>query len=322
MPDPAFSVVIPSCNRANLLDRALKSVRAQTFQDFEVIIADDGSTDNTPDLIERWRIHFEDRLSTLWLDHGGAAMARNAGIAVSRGRAVAFLDSDDEWLPQHLEVCHTALLANPEAGMIFTDHIIQSDARIRTQAPLSGSLQELVRNIILRRVVIATPSVVVRRDVFGKVGTFNKELNGTEDWECWSRIAVEYPVAQVSSATVVIYQHPDNFSRDPVALERQLWAAVGAICKLKILSYCSKEEVKARAYLDMAEFYAQKAFRGRAMLKLGMAAIHSGKIMFSRDFHRVMARIALPLVAYRLIRKRVSKGVAIREGYQQGAMDR
>src|SRR5574341_379304 len=158
MPDPVFSVVIPSYNRANLLDRALKSVRSQTFQGFEVIIADDGSTDDTPDLIKRWRTHFGDRLRTLWLDHSGAAMARNAGIAASRGRAVAFLDSDDEWLPQHLEVCYTALQANPEAGMIFTDHIIQSDARIHTQAPLSGSLHELVRSIILRRAVIATPS--------------------------------------------------------------------------------------------------------------------------------------------------------------------
>jgi glycosyltransferase involved in cell wall biosynthesis len=322
MSDPMFSVVIPSYNRANLLNRALMSVRSQTFQDFEVIIVDDGSTDSTPDLLEQWRAHFGDRLHTLWLDHGGAAMARNAGIAASKGQAMAFLDSDDEWLPEHLEVCYVGLLAKPEAGMIFTDHIIQSDERIRTHAPLSGSLRELVRNIILRNVVIATPSVVVRREVFEKVGVFAKELNGTEDWECWVRIAVECPVVQVPSATAVIHQHPDNFSRDPVTLEKQLQAAVSAISRLNILSYCSKEEIEARAYLDMAEFYAQKAFRGRAILRLGMAAIRSGGIVFSRDFHRVMARIALPLVAYRLVRKRASKGVAIQEDYQLRAVDR
>jgi hypothetical protein len=171
-------------------------------------------------------------------------------------------------------------------------------------------------------VVIATPSVIIRREAFERVGGFDKELNGTEDWEYWVRIAVEYPIAQVPSATVVIYQHPDNFSRDPEALDNQLQAAVRAICRLKIQSYCSKREVEARAYLDMAEFYAQKAFRSRAMLKLGMAAMRSSEVIFSRDFHRVIARIMLPLAAYRLIRKRVSKGIAIQEGYQIGIADR
>lgn len=308
MPDPVFSVVIPSYNRANFLNRALGSVLSQTFQDYEVIVADDGSTDETPKLLDEWRERFGGRLRILWLAHGGASAARNAGISASRGRAVAFLDSDDEWLPQHLSTCCTALQVSPEAGLIFTDHIIQSDERIRTRAPNVASRHEMVRNIILRRAVVLTTAVVVSRRVLEKAGAFKNELCGTEDWELWARIAIDHSVVQVPEATVIIHQHLDNHSRDPFALDAQFHAAAQEICRLRISPYCGADEVIARAFFDTAEFYAIKAERGRAWRNLAMALWNDASIVRSRGCLRVVARATLPPAIYHWLRARSRRG--------------
>lgn len=308
MSEPMFSVIIPSYNRADFLDRALRSVLAQTCQDFEVIIADDGSTDRTPELIADWQRQFDGRLRVLWLAHGGAAAARNAGIAASRGRMIAFLDSDDEWLPHHLATCQEALRTVPDAGLIFADHIIQSDARIRTRAPQCRSQRELVRGIILRRIVLATPALVISRAAVRAVGSFNEALHGTEDWELWSRIAVCHPVAQATEATAVIYQHPDNYSSDPFKLETNIHAAAREICKLSITQYCRAQEVRGRAYFDAAEFYAMKAEHGRAWRNLALAAWHGGATVASRDYLRATMRAVLPAAAYRWLRAKAWRG--------------
>lgn len=322
MSEPMFSVIIPSYNRAAFLDRALRSVLAQTCQDFEVIIADDGSTDRTPELIAQWQQQFNGRLHPLWLAHGGAAAARNAGIAASRGQMIAFLDSDDEWLPHHLATCREALGREPDAGLIFTDHIIQSDARIRTRAPRSQSQRELVRSIILRRVVLATPAIAISRAAVAAVGSFNEALHGTEDWELWARIAVHYPVAQASEATAVIYQHPDNYSCDPFKLETHIHAAARAICRLPIAPYCRTEEVLMRAHLDAAEFYAMKAERRRAWRNLALAAWHGGAAVVSRDYLRATSRAVLSYRAYRWLRAKVWRGVFNRQPQAwDGAME-
>ena len=113
---PLVSVIIPTYNRAHFLERAINSVLGQTFTDFELIVADDGSNDSTPDVLKK----FQDRLIGIHQEHAGVSAARNAGIQHSIGRLLAFLDSDDEWYPDKLNrqvrmhneenlffICHT-----------------------------------------------------------------------------------------------------------------------------------------------------------------------------------------------------------------------
>jgi glycosyltransferase involved in cell wall biosynthesis len=303
MVKPSISVVIPTYNRAPLLPRALKSVASQGFSDYEVIVADDGSSDDTSEVIKSWQSILGEKLRPIWLDHRGAAVARNAGMCASNGEVVAFLDSDDEWLPEHLEVGFRAFQNNPNIGIAFTDHFIHSDERIRTKVRISDSPQSLVRNLIIRNAVLLTSVVFLNRKVFEELGGFNESLHGTEDWEFWVRIAVRYPIIQISDATVVIHQHPYNHSSNPIKAEKQLRAAYNLISQLDISEFCSKKEVKARTYLDTGQFYVWNDRHLRALKNLMLAGLSSPSILFSEDALRVFIGASLRPQAYQTLRR-------------------
>jgi glycosyltransferase involved in cell wall biosynthesis len=114
---PMVSVIMPTFNRADTIQRSIRSVQAQTFTDWELIVVDDGSTDNTVALIEGC----DPRLKILRQENQGAVGARNAGLRASAGSYIAFLDSDDEWLPHHLELCVSFLSAFPEEQFVTNE---------------------------------------------------------------------------------------------------------------------------------------------------------------------------------------------------------
>ncbi|MFN0084190.1 MAG: glycosyltransferase family 2 protein [Blastocatellia bacterium] len=302
---PEISVIIPAYNRAHLLFRPLRSVLAQTFKRYELIVVDDGSSDDTNEALEHWREEFGDKMRTLRLNHAGVACARNAGLAASRGRWAAFLDSDDEWLPNHLEAGRAAFDRQPAPGLVFTDHFIQSDRLIRTMVDLGGSEKEAIRRIILRKAVLLTTVVMIDRRVYERLGGFDAALRGTEDWEYWVRIALEYPVAHVPEATAIIHQHPDNHSANPEKAEIQLAAAARLIGRRGIGAYCSEAQVEARAFLDSAEFYSWNGRTRKTLLQLCRAGASDPGLLLTRDALRILARALLPLSVYRGLRDRV-----------------
>jgi glycosyltransferase involved in cell wall biosynthesis len=112
------SVVIPTYNSAHLLDDALQSVLEQTYKDFEIIVVDDGSTDNTSEVVSK----YNDKLHYFRVDNRGPAKARNYGISKATGKYIAFLDADDKWLPTKLEKQVSMFEQNPEFGMVFTEN--------------------------------------------------------------------------------------------------------------------------------------------------------------------------------------------------------
>ena len=117
MADPAVSVIIPTYNRGYCISESIDSVLAQTFTDYEILVVDDGSTDDTR---ERLRA-YEDRVRYLWQPHGNAASARNEGLRHARGRYVAWLDSDDTWLPFKLDLQLRVLEQFPDAQIVASD---------------------------------------------------------------------------------------------------------------------------------------------------------------------------------------------------------
>ncbi len=300
--DPEFSIVIPTYNRALLLPRALQSVMGQSLDSFEVIVADDGSTDETAAALTHWQGLFGERLRVLHLSHEGVACARNAGLAASRGRWIAFLDSDDEWLPNHLETLREAFGRDSAPGLVFTDHYIQSDRLVRTRVELGEERNEAVRRIILRQAVLLTTVVAIERRVYEALGGFAPELQGTEDWEYWARIAIEFPVAHAPEGTAIIYQHAENHSSDPAKAERQLAAAARVIGSRRIAPYCTAAEVEARAFLDSAEFHSWNGATLATLRQLRQAAIRAPRLLATRDALRILSRALLPLSVYRWIR--------------------
>jgi len=183
-------VIIPTYNRASLVTSAIKSVINQTYQDYEIIVIDDGSTDNTLDVLAA----YSDQIKYVLLPHSGnPATARNAGLSIAEGEYVAFLDSDDEWLPEKLERQVQILNSNPEIGLICSNALVRYHGReqmdqlyLHPDWGFSGSvLPEL-----LERNFIITSTTIIRRAILEKTGAFCQLPALTaEDYDLWLRIA-------------------------------------------------------------------------------------------------------------------------------------
>ncbi len=207
---PAVSVILPTYNRAYCLDRAVGSLLAQTFEDWELILVDDGSTDGTPGLRREFASVLGERYRDLDSQRQGASGARNLGMEAARGEWIAFLDSDDVWIPEKLGLQLDALSANPAAGLCYTDFFEFDDAyrilhpRHIIPAAMEGGIYPQLLEI--RHNIITCPSVVARRDLVLANGGFDETMRVCEDIDLWARlsrltdvVAVRMPLTGVHS---------------------------------------------------------------------------------------------------------------------------
>lgn len=179
------AAVIPVRNRPSLIATAIASVQAQTLPLNEIIVVDDGSTDNTPDVVERLSKD-DSRIRLLRLStSGGAASARNLGIQAARSRWICFLDSDDSWMAEKHELQSKKLAEFPEAIASFTGTRCRWPNReLDIPAPASITLTELRQLNYLN----TTTTAMVRRDILEKIGSFDPQLPSCQDWDLWIRL--------------------------------------------------------------------------------------------------------------------------------------
>ena len=193
--EPRVSVVIPTFNSADMIGEAIASVLAQTYIDFEILIVDDGSTDRTEDVVRQ----FGDRVRYFKQENQGVSSARNAGIERSRGRYIAFLDSDDLWRPEKLAEEIPLLEADSELGLVYCDWTVVSGETVVQKSyheelrPAKG----YVFDELVQRGFILTSGVVVRRECLDDVGRFDKSLRVAEDYDLWLRISYRWKVELV-----------------------------------------------------------------------------------------------------------------------------
>ena len=196
MTAPHVSVVVPTYNRANYLAQTLDSILAQTFQDFEIIIADDGSTDNTAEVVRAYdnaRIHYH------LLEHGGLPAALNQGLRAARGKYIGRIDSDDVWLPTLLAELVPVLENDARLGIVYA-RAQGMDANSEPLTQLLG-LPERFPGETLKSLVYGdfiTPiALVISSQAIAQAGGYDESLHGNEDWDLWLRIARNYGVAYV-----------------------------------------------------------------------------------------------------------------------------
>jgi glycosyltransferase involved in cell wall biosynthesis len=209
---PEVSVVIPAYNSAQFLGEALQSVFEQTFKDYEIIVVDDGSTDQTRKVVDRYK----DRVRYVFQENGGPAKAKNRGIRDCLGEYIAFLDADDVWLPLKLEKQVSMFRQNPELAMVFTENAVfnRSCTYVTSMGKRKRLMQgDVARNIFLRSGVV-TPTVMVRKVVFDKIGLFEEELRVAEDDNMWVRIAANFKVALIDEPLVKVRAHPHRATAD------------------------------------------------------------------------------------------------------------
>jgi glycosyltransferase involved in cell wall biosynthesis len=181
---PRVSAIIPVYNGAATIERALKSVFDQTFTDYEIVICDDGSTDDTPSVLAK----YGDKIRVVRQPNRGLPAARNAAVAASRGELLALIDHDDEWLPPKLELAVAAMLADPGAALLYSDMIVVNEAggKIRRSQIGPDAAHAPTMDEMLTRIWPITPStVVMRRDAFSRAGGFCEQLISAEDIHFW-----------------------------------------------------------------------------------------------------------------------------------------
>jgi glycosyltransferase involved in cell wall biosynthesis len=217
---PRVSIVIPTYNRAPLIIEALRSIQAQTFQDFGIIVADDGSTDDTAQVVQQ----FGESLIYLPFPHRGQPGAtRNGGLRAATGEFIAFLDSDDVYLDHKLADQVAALDAHPEVGVVYSDGVYFRDTPDRPLGQVQTGLPSPSGNVfaeLLRGNFLAPPVVLVRRTCLDNVGWFDERYLLAEDYDLWLRLAARYQFIYIPGTVAAIRRHTGNSSANVAALRR------------------------------------------------------------------------------------------------------
>ena len=213
---PIVSVIIPTYNRAMYLGDAISSVLSQSFEAFEIIIIDDGSTDYTAEIVKK--IH-DVRLIYIYQSNQGRSNARNHALRIAKGSYVTFLDSDDVYLPNKLAIQVAYLDNNLHVDMIYTSALCMNEAgekmEHKYEATVSGHIYNDIAFFV--PVTITLPTVMVRRTVFDVVGDFDENMHRFEDTDMWRRISKAYYIGALKEYTCKLRTHEDNslLSQDP-----------------------------------------------------------------------------------------------------------
>lgn len=221
MSNPLVSVVIPTYNRAHLVCDALNSVVGQIYRPLEILLVDDGSTDQTKQRVNLWwkDLNNKDLLTfqLLQQENLGGNVARNAGIKAATGKYIAFLDSDDTWHPLKIEK-QVSVFENNKVGAVYcglqqmeleTNKVIEPS----TRSYPSGNI---LAQMLIRDVTAPTSTYILKREVFEKVGLFDEKLQARQDWDMWIRVAMEYYIGAVPEVLVDFRQHTgERTASDP-----------------------------------------------------------------------------------------------------------
>jgi GT2 family glycosyltransferase len=224
--DAKFSVVIAAYNASATLAETIESVLAQTRADFEVIVVDDGSIDDTAQIAASFAT--DGRVKVIEQENGGPSRARNRGIAAASGEFVSTLDSDDLWLPNYLAEMGRALEESPQAGFAYTDAWIyhepsgrfrEATVALQEDHPPAPTLprEELLQALLKHNFV--HNSVTSRRAVLEQVGGYDPNLSFGEDYELWLRMLISgFPAVRVPGQLAVFRDHLGSLSKDLTAM--------------------------------------------------------------------------------------------------------
>lgn len=257
--NPVVSIVMPAYNVAWCVARAIDSVLAQSLREFELIVVNDGSTDDTRQVLQR----YGDTIKVIYQDNAGMSAARNAGIRAARGEYVAFLDADDWWLPDKLARQLELMRARPELGFCSTAARVENpDGEFLNdwQCPPLDTVNVL-ETLFSENAAIAggCSAVMARKALFERVGLFDEGLRGFEDPDLWIRLAAVSGYACVPAPLVVILRREQSVSRNLAAMRE---SALRSIKKNRALLSPERQGSFWRASLaGVYADYAKGAYR-------------------------------------------------------------
>ncbi|HPA63161.1 MAG TPA: glycosyltransferase [Spirochaetota bacterium] len=196
---PFFSVIIPVFNRKEFLERAMNSVFSQDFQDYELVIVDDGSTDGLENF------SFSSDVIIFRKENGGVSSARNSGIRIAQGKYIAFLDSDDEWKSNKLSLQHKFIIENPEVRIFQSEEEwIRRGEKVNPKNIHKKIFGDIFYNS-LKLCLVSPSAVVVKKEIFAEYGLFDETMPVCEDYDLWLRISAKESFGLLNEKLIIKY---------------------------------------------------------------------------------------------------------------------
>ena len=268
---PFVSVVMPTYNYGRFIKRALNSVLVQTYQNYEIIVVDDASDDDTKDIVNQYH---DQRIK--YIKHNknyGPSQARNTGIKASQGTYIAFLDSDDVWMPDKLEAQINVFMNGPEnLGLVHTSMQTFDEKTQKISVGPSHPYRGQVLEDLLRANQVGNSSVMIKREYLDKAGDFDVSMRGCEDWDMWIRVSRSCLFEFIDKELVIFTAHSSNSSADmrrmisgrEIMLNKffslyRLYPDIHALQHYIIGIQCFKEEMmeRGRGHFTMAFKYSR-----------------------------------------------------------------
>lgn len=200
--EPLISVIIPTYNMEKYITDAIDSALAQTYKNVEIIVVDDGSTDFTINILKK----YNSKIKYFYQKNKGPSAARNVGIKYAKGEYIAFLDSDDVWLPRKLELQVKYFSENAFRGLIYTGYytIDETGETVEIHKIEDFSKNKVLKDLFFKNVISTASTIMVNRECFEESGGFDENLAVAEDWDMWLRIIKRYDFDYISEPLVKV----------------------------------------------------------------------------------------------------------------------
>ena len=295
---PKVSVIIPAYNAMSYLPQTLESVLNQTYQDFEVIIVDDGSTDNVEDWIKKVT---DSKVKYISQQNQGPAVARNTGITNSKGTYIAFLDADDLWHPQKLEKQVDILDKSPKVGLVYSwVGSVDEQGTVNSKIRKNYAEGNVWQKIIEHNIIECGSNPMIRRACFEQVGKFDPQIAYAQDWQMWLKIASFYDFKVVKESLVYYRAHSGNRSKKWYLMEQNYQALIEKVfASMPSNLQVYKNRCYSFAYLRIA-WKTLQSLNGECQksIEFSRKAIdYYPQIIYSRKF----IRLSLALTIVRLL---------------------
>lgn len=265
---PLASVIVPTYNAQETIGETLESIFAQTFTDFELIVVNDGSTDNTLKIVSGYE---DARLKVFSYPNAGVAASRNRGVAQAGGSYISFLDADDLWTPDKLEAQIEALENNSQAAVAYswTDYIDHSGRFIDRDQRVTFS-GNVLRELLVRDFLESASNVMIRRQAFLDSGGFDESLSGAADWDLFLRLAANCSFVAVPRLGILYRLGGNSMSADLSMQEREC---------LQVLEQAyeqaseSLQTLKKHSFAYLYQYLGFKVMQGQLSRKKGLSAL-------------------------------------------------
>ncbi len=304
--DPKVSIIIPNYNYGRYIGETLQSILRQSFKDYEVIVVDDGSTDNSAQEVERFRGDFGGKLRYFYQKNQGVATARNHGISQARGQFIAFIDADDLWLEQSLSKIVAFMETHPECGLVYGNvQIVDLKKNTLIKVRFSPSSSEkpyegkCFEKLFCEGNFIPTAAVLMPRVVFKQIGLFDTRFKCGEDLDMWLRISALYPIRYLDEVLTIMRRHDTSLSHGYLASAKADILMIRKFSKLmplfkEVVGIKKIQEKLWEAYYRMGIFLILKGRGRRGRIWLVKAL----RVNFNLFKKKILAYVVLSYVPF------------------------